>query len=226
MPSDWSLTLQHTEPSFLLLLSMKWINGHGNNRLRHQPQCGLIVKSPETKDSGLGKKGRGTMWPVCKLWLSEGRPSLDPHTRVGDGVNPTVLPMSSTKRVHWVTWALLYNILLSISLLSYIVYCTCTTANIPRIVNLLSLLSSWRVGVCTTCHNVGWFTAPSWVMSRGVEQRSAPSRRDKTQLIVSNPLDSTKKLFPIIKVERFHWFQGLVERCIPVELFRQRVTND
>lgn len=54
---------------------------------------------------------------------------------------------------------------------------------------------------------------------------NAARRRDETQLIVSNPLDSTKKLFPIIKVERFHWFQGLVERYIPVELFRQRVTN-
>lgn len=163
---------------------MKWINGHGNNRLRPQPQCGLIMKSPETKDSGLGKKGRGTMWPVCKLWLSERRPSLDPHPGVGDGVNPKVFPMSSTKCVqlsalHLVTWARLYNILLSTSLLSYIVYCcTCTLVNIPPITNLLSLLSSLRVGVCTACHNVGWFIAPSWVMSRGATQRAVATKRN------------------------------------------------
>lgn len=34
---------------------------------------GLIDKSPETQESGLGKRmGGGGKFPVCQLWLSKG----------------------------------------------------------------------------------------------------------------------------------------------------------
>lgn len=65
-------------------------------RSRH----GLIVKHPETFESGLGRKGvEMTMMIYCPVsdhqkWFSEGRPGRD--TRVAEDVDPVLFPFPKT----------------------------------------------------------------------------------------------------------------------------------
>lgn len=57
----------------------------------HCGKHGLILKSPKTKELGLGKKG---MDDVCHMWLSEGRLDLSP--RIGNPVVFHQLPTTTT----------------------------------------------------------------------------------------------------------------------------------
>lgn len=58
-------------------------------QLIQQPRCGLIVKSPQTQESTLVKKGwRGEDGcPMCQLWLSE---VSEVNHWVGEGANPVL----------------------------------------------------------------------------------------------------------------------------------------
>lgn len=73
----------------------------------------LVVKSPETYESGLGNKEREReRETIHKFCISEGRPGLDP--RVGEGVNPVLFPLhqphpQQSWRFYRVNWTLPTN---------------------------------------------------------------------------------------------------------------------